>query len=243
MCPTVRVATVLTVYGIETFRHPRCVFDNIFLLQQYLPFTVLKQVINLRILEHICLSCNSTYRLRYWNLLEFHKYIESRRTCCNSTYRLRYWNIRATCNRYSPFLKLQQYLPFTVLKRLSVSFWMSIMLSCNSTYRLRYWNFSPGGGLISSNELQQYLPFTVLKQVRFLIISLNSLVATVLTVYGIETECYEVLYTHNTSLVATVLTVYGIETIKSSRWRFKFILGCNSTYRLRYWNGYYLQYI
>ena len=61
--------------------------------------------------------------------------------------------------------------------------------------------------------LQQYLPFTVLKRV---IKGLKSVplflpVATVLTVYGIETlhrSCQCSYY----SCVATVLTVYGIET-------------------------------
>ena len=59
---------------------------------------------------------------------------------CNSTYRLRYWN--TICN---PFLvstnsMLQQYLPFTVLKR--------IFCKINSSH-----DYPP--------ELQQYLPFTV----------------------------------------------------------------------------------
>ena len=60
--------------------------------------------------------------------------------------------------------------------------------------------------------LQQYLPFTVLKRLEFVIeICWATIVATVLTVYGIET-------TFNSNLnkffirVATVLTVYGIET-------------------------------
>ena len=60
--------------------------------------------------------------------------------------------------------------------------------------------------------MQQYLPFTVLKLVGMLNIKCSHLlVATVLTVYGIETkiltEC-SVLFN-----VATVLTVYGIETL------------------------------
>ena len=57
--------------------------------------------------------------------------------------------------------------------------------------------------------LQQYLPFTVLKHVGFLI-------------------CFLIVVQ-----VATVLTVYGIETLaldlNGSR-----IFCCNSTYRLRY---------
>ena len=87
---------------------------------------------------------------------------------------------------------------------------------------------------------------------------LRPAVATVLTVYGIETSkiCFAtrgsvislqqflpftVLKQHNLhvedgcpSIVATVLTVYGIETaelIVKERWA---IIGCNSSYRLRY---------
>ena len=134
------VATVLTVYGIET------------LVQSQQPF------------ETIC--CNSTYRLRYWNLKKYngiqiqYLYVATVltvygietlnaslillfliRSSCNSTYRLRYWNIHL----YKHFL-------FTPL-------------SCNSTYRLRYWN-APKTYVIGPGEsamLQQYLPFTVLK--------------------------------------------------------------------------------
>ena len=61
------------------------------------------------------------------------------------------------------------------------------------------------------NPLQQYLPFTVLK---LLIISNFDAgadsVATVLTVYGIETVSNAKFI--RTLRVATVLTVYGIET-------------------------------
>ena len=59
------VATVLTVYGIET--------DSIFqpfypksVLQQYLPFTVLKLTNETIIpISTSFFRCNSTYRLRY----------------------------------------------------------------------------------------------------------------------------------------------------------------------------------
>ena len=60
------VATVLTVYGIET-NNRRWMFGRLPVrLQQYLPFTVLK--LCKATLEHKCLlvhRCNSTYRLRY----------------------------------------------------------------------------------------------------------------------------------------------------------------------------------
>ena len=58
--------------------------------------------------------------------------------------------------------------------------------------------------------LQQYLPFTVLKQFGAFLKWANILVATVLTVYGIETTTVEPHLTGQQ--VATVLTVYGIET-------------------------------
>ena len=59
--------------------------------------------------------------------------------------------------------------------------------------------------------MQQYLPFTVLKHVASGVQSSAVGVATVLTVYGIETIGFN---TSGDSInqVATVLTVYGIET-------------------------------
>ena len=83
---------------------------------------------------------------------------------------------------------------------------------CNSPYRLRYWNKRMSVVLsLILDVLQQYLPFMVLKpQIKFRI-SWFSWVATVLTVYGIETLTTFVDSNSN-SVVATVLTVYGIDT-------------------------------
>ena len=83
---------------------------------------------------------------------------------------------------------LQQYLPFTVLKR---------EISCD---------------LLINSRLQQYLPFTVLKLTDTVTTApAMGMVATVLTVYGIETV--QSLHRQNQGQqVATVLTVYGIET-------------------------------
>ena len=80
--------------------------------------------------------------------------------------------------------------------------------------------------------LQQYLPFTVLKLGTGVGCRVLKEVATVLTVYGIETARAKRLNCLRSS-VATVLTVYGIETF------FWTLLAganfcCNSTYRLRY---------
>ena len=79
--------------------------------------------------------------------------------------------------------------------------------------------------------LQQYLPFTVLK-LEFLVLHQPfRTVATVLTVYGIETSvAFAVAFV---PIVATVLTVYGIETGQVHPSLF-WLDRCNSTYRLRY---------
>ena len=59
------VATVLTVYGIETSSSLRLVYSFIFSLQQYLPFTVLKLICSGMFIICGNARCNSTYRLRY----------------------------------------------------------------------------------------------------------------------------------------------------------------------------------
>ena len=135
------VATVLTVYGIETINAT----NN---------------------LEASFQSCNSTYRLRYWNLLIFSISANMLNLGCNSTYRLRYWNKCSFFNAMKRRSLLQQYLPFTVLKLVVLR----------------------GGELWSSTTLQQYLPFTVLKLIKLgSSFNVRLPVATVLTVYGIET--------------------------------------------------------
>ena len=133
------------------------------LLQQYLPFTVLKPFYNFSIIFSFFVATVLTV---YG--------IETR-------YILRWFS--HACSR------LQQYLPFTVLKPPKRTWTCSSMPACcNSTYRLRYWN-----SLKSNNIL--YMS-----------------VATVLTVYGIETLRLSRLYGTHRRPVATVLTVYGIET-------------------------------
>ena len=91
------------------------------------------------------------------------------------------------------YMELQQCLPFTVLK-------------------------PEGTILIRSDQvqLQQCLPFTVLKLKILLGLKIRFLVATVLTVYGIETSIKNnTCYNYNCcNSVATVLTVYGIETLQ-----------------------------
>ena len=112
---------------------------------------------------------------------------------------------------------MQQYLPFTVLKLADIAELCQLL----------------------NKKLQQYLPFTVLKLNMWFREIRNDYVATVLTVYGIETISIHLLDTRNHLVlqqylpftvlkhieycamfsnmmpkkVATVLTVYGIETI------------------------------
>ena len=85
-------------------------------------------------------------------------------------------------------------------------------------------------------RLQQYLPLAVLKPIRFSVLSITLYVATVLTVYGIETICRLAQRKVLQPLVATVLTVYGIETVHHGLQRCEYhqMFRCNSTYRLRY---------
>ena len=110
-----RVATVLTVYGIETI---------------YLK-THLK----------VFLCCNSAYRLRYWNVSRLNAHLNNFFVRCNSAYRLRYWNRLEILNSSCGILcKLQQCLPFTVLKRSEAIKFSAFSICCNSAYRLRYWN-------------------------------------------------------------------------------------------------------
>ena len=160
-------------------------------LQQYLPFTVLKLVVSSNTEILLVLGCNSTYRLRYWNRNNF-----CSKTCIvyrvaivltvygietRNSYLLS-WVNGVRLQQYLPFTvlkrsangreinldlsKLQQYLPFTVLKHsISIPNALKVFICCNSTYRLRYWNIRRRAFGIdwSAIMLQQYLPFTVLK--------------------------------------------------------------------------------
>ena len=162
------------------------------MLQQHLPFTVLKPHWRnncLKLIEQW--RCNSTYRLRYWNWIAL---------------------IRPNVNLSAT---LQQHLPFTVLKHKSKIFnRYEFSHGCNSTYRLRYWN------------LWLILQMALIK-----------LVATVLTVHGIETKL----------LILVMMTFPGIRCnspYRSRYWNKSLIANlisldcsCNSAYRLRYWNS------
>ena len=88
------VATVLTVYGIETSRALNKLGWMI-TLQQYLPFTVLKRFYS-----------SHSYRL----LLKLQQYLP--------------FTVLKLCTAFSlfNFASLQQYLPFTVLKHWRISY-------------------------------------------------------------------------------------------------------------------------
>ena len=210
---------------------------------------------------------------------------------CNSTYRLRYWNplssLPPTVNFFSP---LQQYLPLAVLKPVYLMFLKSIkdvatvLTACGIETLLRLLlllrllrmlqQYLPLAVLKLSHSynnyftpifrlLQQYLPLAVLKPVSFTWItaelnrsSCNStyrlrywnvccfefsfyfspLVATVLTACGIETLLDCAQLSLLVFEVATVLTACGIETFFKLRFLPFERVCCNSTYRLRYWN-------
>ena len=163
------VATVLTVYGIETQLHLQHRFYSICCNSAYrLRYWNLSLNLpsNLGFLQR----CNSAYRLRYWNPVPACFKLENTlQWSCNSTYRLRYWN-------QIVLLRISWLISFSVATVLTVygietyeyPSWLLYIsfYSCNSTYRLRYWNLS--GKYNNSVPLEA--------------------VATVLTVYGIETH-------------------------------------------------------
>ena len=163
------VATVLTVYGIETDSTKSRMNSAISGLQQCLPFTVLKQ---------------------------------------------RMYTIE---NRTLNTEQLQQCLPFTVLKLPWLLFArfpreVATVLTVYGIETAIKEYFLKSFDL----RLQQCLPFTVLKQIWLLFARFpRAWVATVLTVYGIETRKSYCKYQRNLLQVATVLTVYGIETYQA----------------------------
>ena len=117
---------------------------------------------------HLKCSCNSTYRLRYWNELKPYPRLSwycgvvataptvyGIETICSS-YKFKF-RFTSSLQQHLPFTvlklpqelgiakltaKLQQHLPFTVLKLVNGNrLFTDRKVGCNSTYRLRYWNF------------------------------------------------------------------------------------------------------
>ena len=104
------VATVLTVYGIVT-ASKKALRKFLLRLQQYLPFTVLK--LHTILLTPVTICCNSTYRLRYWNINIYRRLIAIVRVATVLTV----YGIETMIYflLYHKNKKLQQYLPFIVL--------------------------------------------------------------------------------------------------------------------------------
>ena len=118
-----RVATSLTVYGIETCKSSKFCRYHCIELQHPLPFTVLKLARISHDVVHYIIHCVATSLTVYG--------IETKRQLrllltdlfqgCNIPYRLRYWNYWLTVSTYLFYLMtLQHPLPFTVLKLIKV---------------------------------------------------------------------------------------------------------------------------
>ena len=135
------------------------------------------------------------------------------------------------------FKPLQQYLPFTVLKRRKEALWILINIRHVATVLTVYGIETMVGSVIimAAMKLQQYLPFTVLKHWRLLstmypsfglqqylpFTVLKLIIINVFVLYHKLQQYlpFTVLKLNLLSLlmvtittVATVLTVYGIET-------------------------------
>ena len=210
------VATVLTACGIETWIITTTLFV-VCSLQQCLPLAVLKQAIFTTKPVVIMPCCNSAYRLRYWNFATLCASSESSPvatvlTACG----IETWKIpRAKPN----YWRLQQCLPLAVLK-LTIPGTQGVQgKRCNSAYRLRYWNqLYFLGSFRLRYELQQCLPLAVLKLMRkILLLSASS---------GSLQQC----------LPLAVLKPSRPSSVLAST-----LAGCNSAYRLRYWNPHQLR--
>ena len=127
-------------FTVLKLTHIQWAEDKIIELQQYLPFTVLK-LIYFTPAKCIVVSCNSTYRLRYWNTGY------SSTTPPTNSKLQQYLPFTVLKHRWysstNPLMfQLQQYLPFTVLKlRSKIYFYLCI------------------------EWLQQYLPLAVFNRI------------------------------------------------------------------------------
>ena len=138
------VATVLTACGIETQADMTVCYWN-GTLQQYLPLAVLKpNYISRRNRNQVYGSCNSTYRLRYWN-------ISGARTL-TSTF-LSVATVLTACGIETR----QTFLVFLTQDNPTVA---TVLTACGIETSLRV----IGKSLVALVLLQQYLPLAVLKQ-------------------------------------------------------------------------------
>ena len=129
---------------LKLFSGPIILNRNLFSLQQHLPLAVLKLSAKLEPVEegYVGKSCNSTYRLRYWNSVKattvfcFVVTVATVLTACG----IETFGISMIIPTEHG---LQQYLPLAVLKHdttMTASESTVTEFGCNSTYRLRYWN-------------------------------------------------------------------------------------------------------
>ena len=184
------VATVLTVYGIETILN---------LSDKLTRLIGVATVLTVYGIETYRSWASSTHQLVF---------------CCNSTYRLRYWNsIR--------------------------SLWIYPSVGrCNSTYRLRYWNWHTLALDALVLSLQQYLSFMVLKSsICNYTHILFTLVAIVLTIYGIETafRSRELLASLSAVAIVFIVTIcvyyrWWGRSGTAQRWNLPY---CSYLYRLK----------
>ena len=208
------VATVLTVYGIET--HGKLVSNKhivVNMLQQYLPFTVLKRCTYW--FNYLWFYNFVATVLTVYGIETIHKYEKIPEACgCNSTYRLRYWNLRPVGKNTDRAALLQQYLPFTVLKLLRHLFQRLDVGGLQQYLPFTVLKHAADQLELSfARQLQQYLPFTVLKLVRAMASRTDNHRGCNSTYRLRYWNVALVSTTRRTYLqVATVLTVYGIET-------------------------------
>ena len=135
------VATVPTVYGIETLYLAYIILYVLNKGVATVPTVYGIETINIDYFNTIIYgSCNSTYRLRYWNAGRKLRY-GNRIWSCNSTYRLRYWNHYLRFWGSKNLYRCNSTYRLRYWNRAKSTVVHSIVIfSCNSTYRLRYWN-------------------------------------------------------------------------------------------------------
>ena len=161
-------------------------------------------------------SCNSTYRLRYWNKTLIKVLMSNMISGCNSTYRLRYWNIAPLWLWTAIFIVAT--VPTACGIETHVHHWYQLRQltsCCNSTYRLRYWN----------SMIWPIILGAIIK------------VATVPTACGIETIQLRYLWYHLRLIRCNSTYRLRYWNILPLALNIPVSTSCNSTYRLRYWNA------
>ena len=160
------VATVLTVYGIETYRF--CSLGTLIFgeLQQYLPFTVLKHRFKVRMTWYIFKTVATV--LTVYGI----ETIKHKNEVCQQTHVATVLTVYGIETSHIDHIidkvfELQQYLPFTVLK-------------LQLQYRHDGWNHRNVATVLTVYGIETMAYDMITK--------FKNRVATVLTVYGIETN-------------------------------------------------------